>query len=729
VSVASVGGAKRCTIVAFRRSEFCCRNPILPSESHPVSLSREDNVALITIDHPPVNALSREVRTGLVGALERALADDAVRAVVLTGAGNSFCAGADIREFDQPPQPPHLADVIQRFEDAGKPVVVALHGSALGGGCELAAGCHYRVAARGARIGLPEVNLGLLPGAGGTQRMPRLVGFDTALAMMLDGKPRSVEAPEVAGFVDEFADGDLRACAVGFARRLAPPAPGARRTGALPLPEVAPEVFQRHAEAARRRRGEPAPEKIVAAIRRAIDMPFTEAVARARADFLALRDSLESKALRHAFFAEREAAKAPPGIAVDSPRALTRTAIIGAGTMGQGIAIALLDAGFDVTLIETAEPALARARERIAAHFREAVGKGRMTADQREAALGRLVAAPALDGAAEADLVIEAVFEDIDVKRDVFTQLDALVKPRALLATNTSYLDVAEIARFTRRPEDVIGLHFFSPANVMRLVEIVRTDVSSPDALATGIALVRRLKKVGVVCKGKDGFVGNRMLLPRTRESLFMLEEGALPEEIDAALTDFGFAMGPLAVGDLAGLDIGWRNANLRRELRERGRDCDLLDRMVAANRLGQKTGAGWYRYEAGSRKPLPDPAVEAMLIAHARERGIERRTLPPAEIVERCLLGMINEAAKIVEEGVVSRVSDVDVVWLAGYGFPRHRGGPLFYADQLGAKHVVERIQALRERFGGAYWTLAPALERLAASGRGFYSQRASGA
>ena len=699
----------------------------MPSESQPVSLTREDNVALITIDNPPVNALSRDVRTGLVGALERALADDAARAIVLLCAGRSFCAGADIREFDQPPQPPHLADVIQRFENAAKPVVVALHGRALGGGCELAAGCHYRVAARGARIGLPEVNLGLLPGAGGTQRMPRLVGFDTALAMMLDGRPRPVDAPEVAGFVDEFADGDPRACAVALARRLGTAAPGPRRTAALPLPESAPELFHRHAEAARKRRGEPAPERIVAAVRRALDMPFAEAVARARADFLALRDSSESRALRHAFFAEREAAKPPPGVAVGTPRALVRAAVIGAGTMGQGIAIALLDAGLAVTLVENARPALERAHDRIAAHFRDALAKGRMTAEERDSVMRRLLAAPEIDAAAGADLVTEAVFEDLDVKREVFTRLDALVKPEALLATNTSYLDVAEIARFTRRPQDVIGLHFFSPAHVMRLVEIVRTEVSSPDALATAIALVRRLKKTGVVCKGKDGFVGNRMLLPRTRECLFMLEEGALPQDIDAALTDFGFAMGPLAVGDLAGLDIGWRNANLRRQLRELGRDCDLLDRMVTANRLGQKTGAGWYRYEVGSRKPLPDPAVEAMLIAHARERGIERRAIPPAEIVERCLLGMINEAAKIIDEGVVARPSDVDVVWLTGYGFPRYRGGPLYYADQLGAKHVVERIQALRERFGPAYWASAPALERLAASGRGFYSQQAS--
>ncbi len=694
----------------------------MSSDSPVVSLARDGAVALITIDNPPVNALSRDVRAGLVAALDEVITDKTVRAIVLACARKTFCAGADIREFDLPPQPPHLTDVIQRIEDAGKPVVVALHGNALGGGCELAAGCHYRVAARGTKIGLPEVNLGLLPGAGGTQRLPRLVGFDAALAMMLDGKPRALDAGNVAGFADAIVDGDVRTAAVAFARRLLDVGSSPRRTGAQPPPDVAPEVFERHLQAARRRRGESAPEKIVAAVRRAIDMPFADAVACARADFLALRETPEAKALRYAFFAEREAAKPAPEVAVGAPHPLGRAAVIGAGTMGQGIAIALLDAGLEVTLVETADAARARAQQRIAAHYEDAAAKGRIASAAVPAIIARLESAAALDAARDADVVIEAVFEDIAVKRDVFSRLDVIARPGALLATNTSYLDVAEIAGFTRRPQDVIGLHFFSPANVMRLVEIVRTDLSSADALATGVALVKRLKKVGVVCKGKDGFVGNRMLVLRTRECLFMLEEGALPGDIDAALTDFGFAMGPLAVGDLAGLDIGWRNASLRRQLRELpGRDCDLLDRLVALHRLGQKTGAGWYRYEDGGRKPIPDPAVEALLVEHSRARGIERRTILPAEIVERCVLGMINEAARILDEGVVSRPSDVDVVWLTGYGFPRYRGGPLFHADRLGIPFVLARIEALRERFGEAYWSPAPMLKRLAASGRGF--------
>jgi 3-hydroxyacyl-CoA dehydrogenase len=666
------------------------------------------------------------VRAGLVAALEEALGDGAVRAIVLGSAGKAFCAGADIREFDLAPQPPHLTDVIQRFADAAKPVVAALHGAALGGGCELAAGCHYRVAARGTRIGLPEVNLGLLPGAGGTQRLPRLIGFDAALAVMLDGRPRVVEATEMTGFVDAIVDGDVRAAAIDFVRKLADVGSGPRRTATLPLPDVTPEVFERHLQAARKRRGEIAPEKIVAAVRRAIDMPFGDAVAYARADFLALRETPEAKALRYAFFAEREAVKPGPEVAVGSPRGLERVAVVGAGTMGQGIAIALLDAGLSVALIETAEPARIRAQERIAAHYAEAEGKGRIGAGVAKTTLARLQLAAAIDAAADADVVIEAIFEDIAAKRDVFTRLDAIAKSDAVLATNTSYLDVAEVATFTRRPADVIGLHFFSPANVMRLVEIVRTDRSSPDALATGMALAKRLKKVGVVCKGKDGFIGNRMLVLRTRECLFMLEEGASPRDIDAALTDFGFAMGPLAVSDLAGLDIGWSNAKLRRELRELpGRDCDLLDRLVAVGRLGQKTRAGWYRYEEGSRTPLPDPAVDAILIDHARERGIDRRPIPAAEIVERCLFGMINEGARIVDEGVVSRPSDVDAVWLTGYGFPRHRGGPLYYADRVGIGHVLARVNAFAEHFGGAYWSAAPLLERLAASGGNLTSSR----
>lgn len=695
----------------------------MAADSPVVTLARDGAVAVITIDHPPVNALSSDVRAGLLSALDAAAADESVRAIVLACAGPTFCAGADIREFDLPPQPPHLTDVIQRFADAPKPVIAALHGNALGGGCELAAGCHYRIAVRGTKIGLPEVNLGLLPGAGGTQLLPRLVGFDAALSMMLDGKPRAVDAAEVKGFVDEVVGDDLGAAAVAFARRIVSAESAPRRTANRPLPEAVPEVFERHEEAARKRRGEPAPEKIVAAVRRAIDMPFADAVARARADFLALRDSPESKALRHAFFAEREAGKLPAGIRVAMPRALRTAAVIGAGTMGQGIAIALLDAGLEVRLVETAEPALARARQRLAAHYADAAAKGRVSAAIVPSILSRVKGTTGIEAIAGADVVIEAVFEDLTVKRELFTRIDAIARPGALLATNTSYLDVAEIAGFTRRPQDVLGLHFFSPAHVMRLVEIVRTDATSPEVLATGMALVKRLKKVGVICKGKDGFVGNRMLVMRTRECLFMLEEGALPQQIDAALVDFGFAMGPLAVGDLAGLDIGARNANLRHQLRELGgHDCDLLEELIAANRLGQKTGAGWYRYDAGSRRALPDPAVEAMLIEHARARGIVRRALQPAEIVERCLLGMINEAAKILDEGVVARASDIDVVWLTGYGFPRFRGGPLYYADQLGLARVVERIEALRDRFGAAYWTPAPALKRLAATGQGFY-------
>jgi 3-hydroxyacyl-CoA dehydrogenase len=397
--------------------------------------------------------------------------------------------------------------------------------------------------------------------------------------------------------------------------------------------------------------------------------------------------------------------------------------------MGQGIALALLDAGFAVTLVETAQEALERARGAMAAHYQAAVDKKRIAPDERMARIGRLTGSTALSPVAEADCLIEAVFEDIAVKRQVFEQLDRIAKPGAILATNTSYLDVAEIASFTRRPQDVIGLHFFSPAHVMRLVEVVRTDASSPDALATGLALVKRLEKLAVVCKGKDGFIGNRMLAQRTRECLFMLEEGALPQDVDAALEAFGFALGPLAVSDLAGIDIGWRSPVVRRQLRELGpRDCDLLDQMVAAKRLGQKTRAGWYRYDAGSRKPIPDPAVEAMLVEHSRKRNIARRTIASAEIVERALLAMINEAARILDDGVAVRASDVDAVWLAGYGFPRERGGPLYYADGLGLAMLLSRIQALAQRFGDAYWAPAPLLNRLATAERGFHGHLATG-
>ena len=693
-----------------------------------VAASRSGDIAVLTIDNPPVNALSSAVRAALADAIEEAVANDALRAIVLTAAGRDFSAGADIREYELPLKPPHLADVIQRIEDAPKPVIAALHGNVLGGGCELALGCHYRVAAPGTRAGHPEVNLGLMAGDGGTQRLPRLIGFDTTLALMLDGQPRSVEAPEMAGFVDEIAGGDLLATAIAFARNIVAADASPRRTRSLPLLAAEAEVFARHAQSARKRRGEPAPAKIVAAVQRATEMPFPEAVARARADLLALRDSRESRGMRHAFFAEREAAKLPPGVAAADPRPMSRAAVVGAGLMGQGIAIALLDAGLAVTLVETTEALLSRARDRIAAHYQGAVGKGRLAASEAEERLARLDGAGAIDSLADADCVIEAVFEDLEVKRGVFERLDRVAKPGALLATNTSYLDVAQIADFTRRPQDVIGLHFFSPANIMRLVEVVRTDASSATALASAMALVRRLRKIGILCKGRDGFVGNRMLAQRSRECLFMLEEGALPQQIDAVLVEFGFALGPLAVSDLAGLDIGWRNAVLRRQLRELGsRDCDLLDQMVAAKRLGQKTGAGWYRYDSGERKPIPDPAVESLLVEHSRVKGIARRTIAPAEIVERCLLAMINEAAHILEEGVVTRASDVDVVWLTGYGFPRSRGGPLHFADQLGLAHVLSRIEALGERFGAAYWAPAPLLRRLVQDGRGFGDLAAS--
>jgi 3-hydroxyacyl-CoA dehydrogenase len=694
-----------------------------------VTLSRDGDIAIVTIDHPPVNALSQPVRAALVAAMEKALADDEVRGVVLAGSGRTFCAGADIREFDFAPQPPHLVDIVQRIEDAPKPVIAALHGDVLGGGCELALGCHYRVAAPGTRAGLPEVSLGLLPGSGGTQRMPRLVGFETALEMMLDGKARPITASELTGFVDEVAGPDLKASALAFARNILAADATPRRTRSLPLLAAAPEVFARHAEALAKRRGEPAPPRIVAAVKRATEMNFMEAVARARADFLALRDSPESRALRHAFFAEREAARWPTGVTAGTPQSIERVAVIGAGTMGQGIAIALLDAGVAVTLVEAGGPALARAKARIEAHFDAAVEKKRIDAEQRQALVARLSGSTEFSAIAEADCIIEAVFEDIAVKRQVFEDVDRIARHGALLATNTSYLDVAEIAAFTRRRKDVVGLHFFSPANVMRLVEVVRTDASSSDSIASALALVKRMRKLGVVCKGRDGFVGNRMLAQRTRECLFMLEEGALPQEIDAALEAFGFALGPFAVADLAGIDIGWRNAILRRQLIEVGsRHCDLLDQMVAAKRLGQKTGVGWFRYEAGSRKARPDPAVEALLIEHSRKAGIERRAIAPTEIVERSLLAMINEAARILDEEVVSRASDIDVVWLTGYGFPRYRGGPLYYADQLGLPQVLVRIESLAERLGAEYWTPAPLLQRLAQTGQGFQTAHAPG-
>lgn len=687
---------------------------------------RDIDVAVITVDNPPDQGLDQAVRSGLIEALRQAEADSAVGAVVLLGAGRGFLAGAAASEFELSPSSPDLPELTQAVEAATKPVVAALHGDVLGGACEIALATHYRIATATARFGFPAVKLGGIPGAGGTQRLPRLVGAEQALKMIAGGDAITAEQALAIGAIDAIAAGELGGAAIAAARRLIGTAP--RRTGAITMTAPDPAVFAEAERAtAKRQRHLLAPRYGIDAIRAATTLPFEQGLQRERELCLELRGSPQAAALRHAAAGLREVAKIP-GLPADTPtRAVERVAVIGAGTMGGGIAMCFANAGFTVLLLEAEAAALERGMAAIRRNYANSVARGSLDEAAMEQRLARLQPTLEWDRLREADLIVEAVFEDIEVKRQVMEKLDALAKPGAILATNTSYLDVATIAEFTRRPQDVLGMHFFSPANVMKLLENVRAPKTAPDVLATAMKLGRAIGKVAVLVGGSDGFVGNRMLAQRTREAFFLLEEGALPQQVDRALVDFGFPMGPFAVGDLAGLDIGWRNRKARAHLRQAGvRDCNLLDKVCEAGRLGQKTGAGWYRYDSqgeGGRVPQPDPFIEQLIVEHSRAEGIERRAISDQEIVERCLYTMINEGARILAEGVAARPVDIDMVWLHGYGFPAWRGGPMFYADQVGLTKVLDSILGFRERFGPDFWTPAPRLEALARAGKAFYS------
>jgi len=690
-------------------------------------------VAWITVDHPPVNALSRAVRAGLLSALRSALADFSVRAIVIRCAGRTFSAGADVTEFDKTPEPPHLpaqlSDVTETIEGATKPVIVALHGTALGGGFEIALAGHYRIATRDAKVGLPEVKLGLIPGAGGTQRLPRLIGAAEALQWITSGNPVTAVRALELGAIDEIADGDLAQAALVAAHRLVHDGRPPRRTGELAAAAADDAaIADIEATVAKKQRGLLAPRYCIDAVRAASTLSFAVGLQRERQLFLELRESPQAAALRHAFLGEREVAKVP-GLTGDiAAREVKAVAVIGAGTMGGGIAMCFVNAGLPVKLLEAEAQALERGIATIRNNYAATIARGGLSQGEMDARLRLISPTLSYGDLAAADLIIEAVFEDLDVKRRVFEQIDAVARPGAILATNTSYLDVSAIAEFTRRPQDVVGMHFFSPANVMRLLENVRAKKTAPEVLVTVMRIGKAIGKIAVLVGDSDGFVGNRMLAQRTREAYFLLEEGAMPQQIDKVLTDFGFAMGPFAVGDLAGLDIGWRNRQARAHLRKPGvRDCDLLDKVCALGRLGQKTGAGWYRYEKGSRLPIPDPAIEQLIIDHSRQAGIARHAIGDEEILQRCLYSMINEGAKILGEGIAARPVDVDIVWLHGYGFPAWRGGPMFHADQLGLSNVYAAILRLRERFGPDFWTPAPLLSELASPGKRFYPSGAT--
>jgi 3-hydroxyacyl-CoA dehydrogenase len=677
-------------------------------ERRSVRVEREGSVAVIVIDNPPVNAGAHAVRQGLLAAVREVGADKAVVAAVLVGAGRTFVAGADIREFGGPLAEPTMPAVVAAIMDSPKPFVAALHGSALGGGFELALACDARIAAPGTRVGLPEVTLGMIPGAGGTQHLPRIVGTAAAIGIVCSG--RHVKADEALrlGLIDRIAQGDPRKEAVAMA-----PGTAKRRLRDAAVPAEDPAKVEEAAQAALKS-GRKRPQVVAAieALRAAATMPYAEALARERAVFQELRASPESAALRHLFFAEREAAKVP-GIEAATPREIASVGIIGAGTMGAGIAMAFADAGLEVQLVEVDPAALERGMGRI----RKQYEGGKLEPAEGQRRLARIHPSTELGRVAATDLVIEAVFEDMGVKKELFGKLDALVKPGAVLATNTSYLDVNEIARATRRPQDVVGLHYFSPANVMRLLEIVRGDATAPDVLATALAVARRIRKLPVVARVGDGFIGNRIFSKYRAQAEFIAEEGAWPEEVDAALEGFGFPMGPFAVSDLAGLDVAWRNRRRLDATRDpRERYSAVADRLVEMKRYGQKTGAGWYRYAPGARRGQPDPEVRAMIEAASAEKGIRRRAFTSEEIVWRILVTMVNEASLLLDEGVAQRPSDVDLVLVNGYGFPRHEGGPLFWASRQDPARLTATLEAIAAATGYGFKKGNPA--RFAAAG-----------
>jgi 3-hydroxyacyl-CoA dehydrogenase len=678
-------------------------------------MQRDGAVAVITVDNPPVNALKQEVRKGLLENFADAASDPGIEAIVLAGAGRTFIAGADITEFGKPPIPPILADVIAFMETITKPTVAAMHGTPLGGGLEITFGCHFRVAAPGTRMGLPEIKLGIIPGAGGTQLLPRLVGTEKAIQMILSGEPIGAAEALAIGLIDEIIEGDLVKGAVAFARKAVAEKRSLQRVRDLdekltPF-RAAPERFDKAVEKfAKKARVMEAPAAAIEAIRGALTMPVDQGRKRERELFMKLVAGEQSRAQRYLFFAEREALKIP-GLAKDSrPREIKSVAVIGAGTMGGGIAMAFANAGLPVTVIEANEQALQRGFDTITKIYRTSVERGGLQQADMEKRTALLAGTTSMEALHDADLVIEAVFEDMAAKEQVFGALDRIAKPGAVLATNTSYLDVNKIAAITKRPGDVLGMHFFSPANVMRLVEIVRGAKTAPEVLATAMAIGRRIGKVPVTVGVCHGFVGNRMLAQRQMQAEQLLLEGALPRDVDAAATEFGFPMGPFAMGDLAGLDVGWRN---RKAL---GTRAEIADTLCEMGRFGQKTGRGFYVYEAGSRAPLHDPEVEAIIVAAAKRLGKERREIGKQEIVERLVFPMINEGARILNEGIAYRASDIDVIWVYGYGWPVWRGGPMFYADQLGLVHIRDRLSVFAKECGNRQLEPAPLLARLAA-------------
>ncbi len=686
--------------------------------------SVRDGIAVITLNNPPVNGLGNALRAGIAEGLKQAAADPAVKAVVMIGSSKAFSGGADIREFNKPMTPPNLPEVNDMQDAMQKPLVAAIGGFALGGGLELALGCHYRIALPKSLLGLPEVKLGILPGSGGTQRLPRVIPVHEAARMMILGDPIAAEKAKELGLIDEIVTGDLLEAGITYARKLVAEGKGPRRLRDQPprvdgdqkaLLDAVPE------QAARSAGGNPAPAEIAKCIQAAVTLPFDEGRKVERERFEYLVNTVESKALRHMFFAERQTSKIPDVPETTPTREIRKAAIVGSGTMGGGIAMCFANVGIPVVIADVSQEALDKGLKRIKDNYAVSVQRGRLKQEDMDKRVALIQGTTDLGTARDADIVIEAVFERMEVKQEIFKKLDAVMKPGAILATNTSTLDVNKIAAVTKRPQDVIGTHFFSPANVMRLLEVVRAAKTGKDVLATTMKLGKKLKKVPIVSGVCDGFIGNRMLERYTQQAGFLLDEGASPQQVDAALQNWGLAMGPFTMSDMAGNDVGWDVRKRRYYEKPDMAYSKFADKVCELGRFGQKTGKGFYKYEAGNRKPQPDPEIDALLEKYRKENGLQPRQISDQEIVERCIYALANEGARILEEGIALRASDVDMVYLAGYGFPPHRGGPMFYADTVGLDKVVAAIAKFQQGYLGAQWTPAPLLVKLAKEGKKF--------
>ncbi len=683
-------------------------------------------VAVITLDNPPVNGLGHELRSGIVAGVEKAQADKNVKAIVLIGAGRAFSGGADIREFNTPKAgaEPTLHTVIRAVEDSTKPVIAAVGGACMGGGLELALGCHYRVAVAGAQIALPEVKLGILPGAGGTQRLPRIIGVEAALNMIVSGEAVPSEQFKGTALFDEMIQGDLLQGATAFAQKVVAENRPLKRVRDIKINYPNAEAFFQFARNAVQATAKnfPAPLKCVEAVAASVAKPFEEGL-RIESDFFNyLVQTPESKALRHSFFGERAAAKIPDVPDGTPTRKVEKVAVIGAGTMGGGITMNFLNAGIPVTMLEMKQDALDKGVATIRKNYENSMKRGKLTAEKLEQRMGLLKPTLSYDDVKTADLIIEAVFEEMGVKENVFKKLDEVAKPGAILASNTSTLDVNRIASFTKRSQDVLGMHFFSPANVMRLLEVVRGAKTGKDVLATIMKLAKTLKKTAVVSGVTDGFIGNRMIEHYSRQAMALVEDGALPWQVDRALEKWGMAMGPFRMGDLAGNDIGWAIRKRRAKERSDIAYSGIADRLCELGRFGQKTGSGWYQYRPGKRDAIPDPVVEELIVGYRKEKGITPRKIGDDEIIERCIYALVNEGARILEEGIASRASDIDMVYLAGYGFPLFRGGPMFYADSVGLYRVARSMKRFAaDPRDAKFWQPAKLLEKLAQEGKTF--------